>query len=396
MVKSIKMFVVAATAALLAMAVLGAGSASATVLCKENTATCSAGNIYPSGTSVAASLKGKFELNGAFPLSCTGSTLSGKTKAEKGAPLPIEVTGLTLSGCSGCPFTPISTAAAASNLPYTAGLTRSTEGDGTVAVSNGGKGTPILKITCTYSGSQFSCGYSLDGLQLGFDGGNPATIAAAAKVVQRVEGLEIACGSQASLSATYELTSPKPAYASAGPGPIGNTVFCKEAGTVCPSNSAVYPNATAVEGKAVNAEMDSSPAFTCDSTVSLKNTAESGKPLPISVSAMSFSNCSASCQVKAEKLPFGWSATATENGNGTIKANLRFSRTCPGFGSECVYEGTAVAAFSGGSTPIVDFNGFILSLVSGSEFICGGLWTIPRIKYTISSPTPLYLGKYEA
>jgi hypothetical protein len=93
----------ALTALLLATALIGAVSASATVLCKENTATCAAESIYPSGTSVSGSIEGTFKLEGGITMECGTSSLSGKTTAEKGAPLPLSLESMPVSGCTtGC------------------------------------------------------------------------------------------------------------------------------------------------------------------------------------------------------------------------------------------------------------------------------------------------------
>jgi hypothetical protein len=105
--KSLKMLslVTAATAALLAS--LGAGSASATVLCSEHKIPCPESKIYAAGTTVSASLEAKGssifrETGGTVLNTCTSSNLAGSTsnqgkenEAIKGA-----ISTFDLTGCS--------------------------------------------------------------------------------------------------------------------------------------------------------------------------------------------------------------------------------------------------------------------------------------------------------
>jgi hypothetical protein len=88
----------AAVAGLLVIAVAGAVSASATVLCKEATSPCPAEKRYEKGTEVAA--EGSTTLESAFAtIKCTTAAIMIKTKAESGKPLAAEVNTAEWAGC---------------------------------------------------------------------------------------------------------------------------------------------------------------------------------------------------------------------------------------------------------------------------------------------------------
>jgi hypothetical protein len=390
MVKSIKILMAVSAMALIAVSALGASSASATLLCKENVTTCAEKDIYPSGTSVSATLTSTFESG--FGPKCTGSTLSGKTTAEKGSPQPAEITNLTFSGCTSCPFG-LSTKVEAQNLPYAANLAKTTEDDGTLTIGNSGKGTPELKVLC----ASVTCLFSLEKLPVSFNGGNPATLALGSgkmKVVEDTSGIGM-CTKEPTPKATYEVTSPNPAHVSLAAG-ADETVFCKEAGPGC-APSSIYANETSFEAKDTYVKLDNLTA--CEATLNFKNVAQGGSPLPIYATALNFTNCIVNegpCKsTTGYEPPFGWSATATTGGNGQVKANLQLLRIC--YGKECVYEANPTGTFNGGSTPSIAFEGIALWLKSGSAPFCAESWTISEtIKYNITTPTPVYLTKREA
>lgn len=83
---------------LVVLAVAGAGSASATVLCKEATSPCPAEKRYEKGTEVAA--VGSSTLESAFAtVKCSTADIMIKTKAESGKPLLAEVNTAEWEGC---------------------------------------------------------------------------------------------------------------------------------------------------------------------------------------------------------------------------------------------------------------------------------------------------------
>jgi hypothetical protein len=149
--KSIKMLGLAVVAALALTAVVGASSASAMILCKTNSYTCSESNRYPAGTVIEAKLRGstKFEMyskNWGL-LRCNNASFTAKTTTA-GAPgifggPAAEVTSTNLGECTGGTF------------HLTKGKT-SFVGEG--LTSNGGLGIEYdsLGSHCVYAGPQIA------------------------------------------------------------------------------------------------------------------------------------------------------------------------------------------------------------------------------------------------
>lgn len=100
----LKMIGLAVLAALVLMAIAGAGSASATVLCKEDKNPC--GSDYAAGTEfVAEQMAGsylRFIAGGTITDECTGSKIAGKTTntGGSGSAVAIELSTFTWGSCS--------------------------------------------------------------------------------------------------------------------------------------------------------------------------------------------------------------------------------------------------------------------------------------------------------
>lgn len=193
-------------AALAAMAFLGAGTASATKLCSVNTSPCPAGNTYGKGTAIKAQLVAgttSTMTSGFVNISCTESTISGKTTSEGGAGA---VTG-TISSVTwkGCTSGLGACTASALNTPWSAEVTGS-GGNGTMSISGAGGKFTCGGVTCEYSASKASVSVS---------GGNPATIKASNISFSKIGG-GFLCSSTAAWSGTYEATAPKPLFIVSG------------------------------------------------------------------------------------------------------------------------------------------------------------------------------------
>jgi hypothetical protein len=97
--KYLKMFGLAVVAAAALTAFLGAGSASATVLCKTAVNPCPEGERWSTGTSLDATSTHItfYEAN-----TCVASTLSAKTTSNggSGVPVPLAIEGLSFSTCT--------------------------------------------------------------------------------------------------------------------------------------------------------------------------------------------------------------------------------------------------------------------------------------------------------
>ncbi len=104
--KYLKMIGLAAIAAAALTAFLGAGTASATVLCETNvTSNCGTGWHVKSGTALNFSAEGSTTLTGPFGeviATCTGSNVSGNTTNTGSGNETVKgnITSLTFSGCN--------------------------------------------------------------------------------------------------------------------------------------------------------------------------------------------------------------------------------------------------------------------------------------------------------
>jgi hypothetical protein len=104
----LKILGLAAVAATSLVACLGAGSASATVLCKNTVSSGCGANDYAAGTALSLSLKAgstaKLEAGGITLYTCTGGTLSAITTNTGGASSTVTASatagGVTWTGCT--------------------------------------------------------------------------------------------------------------------------------------------------------------------------------------------------------------------------------------------------------------------------------------------------------
>jgi hypothetical protein len=211
--KYLKMLGLAAIAALALTAIAGSGAASAatTTLCKVNVNPCPATEDYPAGQVIKGALKpgttATLTPNPAFfgHVTCTASSIEGKTNSTSGAPLTGSITSLTFTGCTHngekC------TSVTAVNLPYdvdvTTENTTKSNGNGTMTVTDGlGAGA---QVTCP----GVNCTFTATTIDLKVTGGNPAFVTATEVPLKATGGF---CPTEAKWDATYEVTSPKPLF----------------------------------------------------------------------------------------------------------------------------------------------------------------------------------------
>lgn len=192
-----------AAAALMAF---GAGTASATKLCSLNTSPCPAGNTYGKGTSIKTQLVsgGKSVMSSGFvTITCTESTMSGKTTSEGGAGAVLgEISSVTWKSCTSNLG---SCTASSLNTPWPAEVSGS-GGNGTMTVQHPGGKFTCGGTTCEYEGSKASVSIS---------GGNPARAKASNVSFGKIGG-SFLCSSTASWTSEYEVTSPKPLFIVSG------------------------------------------------------------------------------------------------------------------------------------------------------------------------------------
>jgi hypothetical protein len=203
--KSIRMLGFAIAAALAATAFIGAGSASATVLCKAAQADCTPANTYPAETEIGAQATSLTFHTSIIDIKCTSSGLEAVTEAEAGTPLDL-LARLTFGGCA----TPGGSSCSVEMAPGLGGVYETA-----IAWTSGNNGTlleafPRTNVNCT---GGIICTYSSvpGGTKFAVTGGNPATVTAS-KVALAAEGPF--CPASTTVSVTYTVQSPKPLFVS--------------------------------------------------------------------------------------------------------------------------------------------------------------------------------------
>jgi hypothetical protein len=200
----LKLLGLAAMAATALMAFAGAGTASATVICKtEPTAgVCPAGWDYPAGTVGKASLKPGTTVilestAGTIEDTCTKSTVEGTSENTGSATTTVKstLTGLTFGNCTNTTDT---ISPGSGELHWISGT------------NNGTLTTVGTEVTMNLAG--VSCTYGTGvGTDMGTTvGGNPGSLAARA-VVNKVAG-SFLCPSDTMFTAEYVATEPTAAW----------------------------------------------------------------------------------------------------------------------------------------------------------------------------------------
>lgn len=209
--KYAKMLALAAVAAGALMAFIGAGTASATVLCSTTVTPCPVGQDWPAGTTIDFSATKTAKLvdteNGVLD-ECTTSTVHGtltKTGGSKSTETPTgtitqgrkangQLEGLTWESCS---FPTKTLTATALEIHQIAGTS-----NGTVTAD----GTFEVTINTVFFGS---CIYGVTaGVDIGtLNEGKPATFTANA-VAEKFSGSNFACPETSKWTGEYTLTAP--------------------------------------------------------------------------------------------------------------------------------------------------------------------------------------------
>jgi hypothetical protein len=190
-VKRIENLALAAIAAAAIMAILGAGTASATQLCTDSGGVCTeySGNV--TGTSTNATLATNL-----VNVECEDSHATVNASSSTGEPILGEVTALSFTGChTEGPF-PTQCSVTVKNAPYSASLERTT----LTITDPAGAGT---KVVC---GTLLSCEFLTTKATLSITNGNPTT--ARAEKVELSHEAGAICSTTATWSATYSVVSP--------------------------------------------------------------------------------------------------------------------------------------------------------------------------------------------
>lgn len=200
----VKTLVIAIIAALTAMALVGAASASATTLCKANETPCSEKNEWEEekeGKDIPVTVKAssaEVTFGGAVASKCKKSSLTGlaidtEQEADE-VPLAFTAKVLTFSECSGCGKVE------AQGLSWEGGTLEAGEkGNGVLTLAN----PKILFEKC----AEKTCTASAKGIELDFVGGAPAQL----KAVE--ESLATGTCGNVTWTGTYKVEEPNPVWA---------------------------------------------------------------------------------------------------------------------------------------------------------------------------------------
>jgi len=210
----LKSFSLAAVAAAIVMALVGASSASATALCSVNQEECASPLV--AGTVVEASLKTGTKATLLTDLAivlCNKSVTSGKTTSGAAASVTGVIESLSFSECKTEAGTSC-TVGTALSLPYNASITATGAGNGKLVVTKGsGGGNPGATVTCL---GVIECTFRTPSATLNVLGGNPAV--AKAEAIELPERSGLLCPSkEAKWDAEYSVSKPNPLWISEAP-----------------------------------------------------------------------------------------------------------------------------------------------------------------------------------
>jgi hypothetical protein len=379
----------AAIAALVLTASLGAGSALAaeTALCKTATISpyCESGDRYAKGTALqTANTTAVFE-NNLTNVICTESKLEGETTAETGEPLPVTISAWTLAACktqsgTSCTVSPTKL------LPYSSSLSWTTHTNGTLTT---GAGAWWVKcgffVNCTFGAPDLTV-----------HGANPPVIEATEVPVSRSGGI---CPSTAKFTASYSATTPFIGFVSRGESPPAQTTgLCSEVDHWCESAN-LYPKGTEIKAESSKLTFENGSYgngdLTCKkASIAAKTGAAYGEPLPIENTAFALSECAfgngSACTMTASHLYTGsLSRTASFSGSGSWNGGeASWSQAC-GFFIKCTFTMPSGSTISvEGQSPAKLKVQHVKLNVSGST--CPAESSMSAT-FTVSAPNPLFV-----
>jgi hypothetical protein len=196
--KYLKMLGLAAVAAMALAAFVGAGTASATVLCKTTSTPCN--SIYGKGTVLVTSLSGSNLIettSGSTLTTCTGTSTKATIENAGGSTSTVvaPLTEMVASGCTGIVNT---LKLGTLEIHHITGTD-----NGTITGLFSEVTTALFGTTCTYG-----AGAGIDAGTL--TGGESPTIKVN-EIVKKVAG-GFVCPAEVRWTASYNVTSPKPLY----------------------------------------------------------------------------------------------------------------------------------------------------------------------------------------
>jgi hypothetical protein len=180
-----------------------------------------------------------------------------------------------------------------------------------------------------------------------------------------------------------------------GPRAANATLLCSS--TLC-KPSEVYPANTSLSASLSKGTefkvLTSVGTVACESaSIVGKTTAESGKPLPLEVTTISFSgNChlgGTSCTLTTTALPSSPSLKAIGEGNGTLSLEGSKVQFKCGFLINCNYSVPTLLQVKGGSPAIISAEKAVLT--SGKETFCPETAELDATTYSLTAPIPAYV-----
>jgi hypothetical protein len=190
------------------------------------------------------------------------------------------------------------------------------------------------------------------------------------------------------------------AFLGAGSASAAPTVLCKVAELPCAAGNR-YPANTSITGESegsaklegINSAGKTELTVECASKTTLKNTAESGEPLPGSVTGLSFTGCNNSCSVSVTGLPYSGTLSWTSGSNGLlIVKKVSATLTCLFGFVKCKVGAKEVdLTVDGGNPAKVLANKVAMELEAQEAGTCPAkaLWTAT---YKATSPTAVFVS----
>jgi hypothetical protein len=177
------------------------------------------------------------------------------------------------------------------------------------------------------------------------------------------------------------------ALAFASSGASAATVLCKSPTGACPE-AETYPANTAIKASQTTSKVklltNIGITVECNSTLEGETTAQGGKPLPVKITALSFSNCN--CEVKVLALPSSSAIELTSAPNGAFSfEGSKVLIECFNF-FHCVYTYPPTLTFQGGSPATLTAEKVS---VKGTTEFCPT--TTLDAKYSVEAPKPVYV-----
>lgn len=378
-----KAFLVA-IAALACTAVLGTGSASATVLCKSSPSShiCPAADVYGAGTKISASSEGELRFKGGGEstiMTCTGSSFSASV-VDAGSATSVASLGEVDYEFSGCSNPSAHIGNGVMGVAWTSGTHN---GSATEQLGN--------RLQWTIFGSK--CVYTMT-VPVAVKGGSSATLQFSQTNLVKYEG-NLACPEAMKMEASFSVSSPAPLYVEQEAAPAPKSVLCRSnpESHKCSAED-VYRVGTTIAAQTVPGSSfilktrSGTPVAECSSSTFSAVVAEAGGEttgVRLSGTDHGYSSCSKTVTpLTPGEAVVNWSSGT---GNGLL-AQSGGGADWGLFGTKCTYS-IAGGEIKGGAEPKLVYNGASVVKTAGSGLCPSEL--LAFAEYSISGPTPLYV-----